>query len=78
MLSGIKPCPRCGSLRDVRLQTPVEKGMVNRAFFRCFACDLASPDYPGWAPVRYPEHGGVSVGPLKQFWNEWTVGEGVR
>lgn len=66
------PCPRCGSTTEVRLQTPVEGGMIHNAFFRCFACDLRSPDFPDWKPVAYPHHGSRPMEPLRAFWNQWA------
>lgn len=68
----LAPCPRCGSKSEVRLQTPVIGGMVNEAFFRCFACDLRSPNFPDWEPVAYPSHGERPMEPLRAFWNEWA------
>ena len=75
----LSPCPDCGSESEVRLQTPVldDDGIVRRAYFRCFACNLVSDDYPDWEPAHWHQTGAALWEPLARFWNEWVEGRGA-
>lgn len=67
-------CPNCNSAWEVRAQTPPDDDdIVRRAYFRCFACGLVSPEVPNWTPVHWRQTGSLPWDPLRDFWNAWAA-----
>lgn len=72
-INGLRACPDCGRLGEVRVQTPPDDdGIVRRCYFRCFNCHWVSPNYPDWKPVHWRGSGSVRFPPLLEFYNNLT------